>query len=319
MSTTQASGLVSNAQRLRNAYSAIRIAFSFFAMTKKVDQYVTENFCNTMSADPKLVRISKKLMSSKIPEYQVLTNLRSEIKRVVWGMTLPYPEDKVRLVPNDKLGALEDQLTELKARWDAAVPAFNAVYQRMLENEEFRADLGELWNRADYPSSIEDRFSFVRDMVNVEPPAYLMQLNPRLYEEQAALVKARFEQAAQMAIDELLGKFQEMVAGLATALSGGEDGKQKKFNNTTVTKITEFVNNFRTLNINADPEFNALMERAESVVRGVEPQELRSFDNLRTQTREAMEGISKQLEQMMEVRGRRSIIRETPVAEPPAA
>lgn len=313
MATNANSGL-GNAQRLRQSYAAIRIAFSFFAMTKKVDAYVTQDFCAMKSADPALVKISKKLMSDKIPEYRALTALRSEIKRTVESMTLPYPEDKVRLVPNSKLEALNARLDELKAQWDAAVPAFDRAYQRKLESEEFRNDLGELYNRADYPDSIADRFGFSKDFPSVEPPQYLMQLNPRLYEEQAAFVKAQFEQAANLAITELMARFREMVAHLAEALAGSEDGKPKRFHDSTVKKISEFIENFRTLNINADEGFEALMQQCGTVIRGVTPDDLRSFDTLRTQTRDAMTNIQTQLDQMMEVRGRRAIIREPEAA-----
>jgi PKD repeat protein len=62
-----------------------------------------------------------------------------------------------------------------------------------------RQRLGRLFEPADYPSSLTGLFAVTYDFPSVDPPSYLRQLSPELYEQEAARVAARFDEAVRLA------------------------------------------------------------------------------------------------------------------------
>ena len=62
-----------------------------------------------------------------------------------------------------------------------------------------REQLGELYNPADYPASLRGLFEVAWEFPSVQPPDYLRQLNPELYEQERQRMQGRFEEAVRLA------------------------------------------------------------------------------------------------------------------------
>ena len=122
-------------------------------------------------------------------------------------------------------------------------------------------------------------------------------------------MQARFteavEQAEQMFFDQLAG----LVDHLVERMSGTEDGKPKTFRDTTVDNLNEFFARFRQLNIGGNAELEELVERAESIVSGVQPQQLRDNASLRQHIATQMSTVQANLDGLLVDRPRRNIQR----------
>ena len=99
---------------------------------------------------------------------------------------------------------------------------------------------------------------------------------------------------------------------LTERLSGQEDGKPKVFRDTAVENLTEFFERFRMFNVRSSEQLDGLVEQAQRIVRGVEPQDLRTTANLRQQVATQLAGVQSVLDGMLVDRPRRNILRRRP-------
>ncbi len=157
-------------------------------------------------------------------------------------------------------------MTELKAELDEAVEQLNEHYGELVDAARDR--LGTLFNAGDYPDSLIGMFDIQWDFPSVEPPNYLRQLNPQLYEQEAQRVAARFDEAVQLAEQAFMEELAALVSHLTERLAGNYDGKPKTFRDTSVTNLTDFFERFRRLNVRSDEQLDELVQRAQQVVRG---------------------------------------------------
>ena len=86
---------------------------------------------------------------------------------------------------------------------------------------------------------------------------------------------ARFDEAVRLAEEAFLTELAQLVSHLCERISGTQDGRPKIFRDSAVTNLTEFFQRFRQLNIGSSQELERLVDQAQSLVRGVQPQALR--------------------------------------------
>jgi hypothetical protein len=142
-----------------------------------------------------------------------------------------------------------------------------------------------------------------------EPPGYLRQVSPELYEQESRRITARFEEAVQLAEQAFTEEFSKVVAHLTERLSGQEDGKPKVFRDSAVENLREFFERFRHLNVRSSDELDRLVEQSQQIVRGIEPQQLRDNPPLRQQLATQLSGVQSVLDGLLVDRPRRNILR----------
>ncbi len=86
-------------------------------------------------------------------------------------------------------------------------------------------------------------------------------------------------------------------------------GKQKVFRDTAVTNLTEFFERFRSLNVRSNDQLDELVQRAQRVMNGVEPQQLRDNAPLRQRLASQLSSVQSALDGLMVDRPRRNILR----------
>ena len=88
-------------------------------------------------------------------------------------------------------------------------------------------------------------FGVAWDFPNVEPPPYLVQLSPGLYEQERDRVAARFEEAVRLAEQAFTEEFARLVEHLTERISGvGEGGEPKVFRDSAVGNLVDFFERF---------------------------------------------------------------------------
>ena len=147
------------------------------------------------------------------------------------------------------------------------------------------------------------------DFPSVEPPPYLQQLSPQLYQQECQRMQSRFDEAVQLAEQAFLEELARLVEHLTERLAGTDDGKPKVFRDSAISNLTEFFERFRQLNVRSNPELDELVASAQRVVRGLEPQRLRDSSSLRQQVTTQMAAVQADLDQLLVERPRRNIQR----------
>ena len=146
---------------------------------------------------------------------------------------------------------------------------------------EAQRRLGTLFNASDYPTTLDGLFDLEVSYPTIEPPGYLMALQPEVFQQEQARVRERFESAVELAEQAFATELQRLTAHLAERLTGLHDGQPKVFRDSAVENLREFFERFRRLNIRSSPELDALVEQAQQTINGIEPQTLRDSNRLR--------------------------------------
>ena len=152
-------------------------------------------------------------------------------------------------------------------------------------------------------------FGVSYDFPSVEPPEYLRQLSPQLYQQEAQRVAARFDQAIELAEQAFTEELSKLVSHLSERLSGSGGDRPKVFRDSAVENLREFFDRFRHLNVRSSQQLEELVVQAQRVVSGVQPQALRDNQSLRQRVATQLSGVQSVLDGLLVDRPRRNIVR----------
>jgi hypothetical protein len=298
------------AEELRLSMAAVRLSFTWLGVRRTLTHEQRSQAADTFGAEEEYFSAAKKLLDTSHPAYRAVTAVRTRIVHYWRSRSAPFPEPGIRLIRRDQVHAFSVQMTVLQADLAKSVDELAGSYSEL--KAAARRRLGQLFNPADYPESLAGMFTVGYDFPNVEPPAYLRQLAPRLYEQEAARVAARFDEAVQLAEQAFLEELSRLVSHLTERLSGTEDGKPKVFRDSAVENLREFFERFRQLNIHSDDQLDELVEQVQQLTSGVTPQGLRDDRPLRQHVASQLAAAQSVLDGLLIDRPRRNIVRRQP-------
>ena len=295
------------AERLRLTAAAVRVSFTWLGVRKTLTPQQKSQAAESFGAEGDFLSARKKLLDTRHAAYKAVTAVRTQVSQFWKGSTLPYPDAGVRLIRQDRIEPFNRQMTEFKAALDEAVAKLEEHYADLKAAAQSR--LGSLFNPADYPPSLRGLFDLAWEFPNVQPPDYLLQLSPELYEQEKARVTARFEEAVRLAEQAFVAEFARLVSHLTERLSSSPEGERKIFRDSAVANLTEFFGRFRQLNVGSSEQLDGLVRQAQEIIQGVQPQDLRDDAGLRQHIATSLAGVQASLDGMLVDRPRRRIVR----------
>jgi hypothetical protein len=290
--------------------AALRLAFTWFGVRKSLSTEQKAQAADAFGAEGAFLSAGKKLIDTSHTAFKAVTSLRTRIAGYWRSMTVPFPEPGIRLIRRDDVGAFDGMLTNLRQELQEAVISLNDHYGEL--KAAARQRLGRLYNAGDYPESLVGLFGVGWEFPSIEPPSYLRQLSPALFEEESRRVAARFQEAVELAEQAFTEEFSKLVSHLTEKLSGSEDGKPKIFRDSAVLNLTEFFQRFKHLNVQSSEQLDQLIDQVQRTVRNVEPQDLRDNGSLRQRIARQLSSVQSQLDGMLVDRPRRNILRRSP-------
>ena len=264
----------------------------------------------SFGAEGDFLSARKKLLDTTHGAYKDVTAVRGRAVAFWKALTLPYPEPGIRLIRQEQIDAFNEQMATFRAELENAVARLDDHYDDL--KSMARRRLGDLFNTSDYPPTLRGLFDLTWEFPNIQPPDYLMQLNPAIYEQEKNRIAARFEEAVRLAEQAFVSEFAGLVSHLCERLNAEGDGVKKVFRDTAVTNLGEFFARFRQLNVHSSDQLDDLVQQAQRLVSGVEPQVLRANDTLRQHIATQLSSVQASLDGMLVDRPRRSIIRNQP-------
>ena len=296
------------AERLRNTMAACRVQFTWFGTKKSLTAEQKAQAAEPFDAQGQFLSAGKKLLDTKHSAFRAVTAIRTKITECWRGLTLPFPEPGVRLIKHDQVEGFDQQMADFKAELEDAVRNLDRCFGELKQAAAQR--LGSLFNPADYPETLTGLFGVSWDYPNVEPPAYLIGVSPELYRQEQDRVRARFEEAVQLAEQAFLDEFAKVVAHLTERISGtNEDGTPKVFRDSAIDNLCDFFERFRSLNVRSNQQLDELVVQAQRAVRGVAAQDLRDSQSIRQEVVTQLAQVQNSLDAMLIDRPRRRILR----------
>ena len=297
----------SAANRLRATMAAVRLAFTWLGVRKTLAPEQRTTAARAFQADRELLSATKLILDTKHPSFRIVSQVRSEASGYWRTETLPYPEPGVRLLPQSKLTGFDARMGVFRQQLLGAARELSSQYDQIKSEAQRR--LGTLFNPADYPTTLDGLFDLEVSYPPIEPPHYLIALNPGVFEAEQARVRERFESAVELAEQAFAGELQKLVTHLAERLTGLQDGQPKVFRDSCIANFTEFFDRFRRLNVRSNPELDALVDQARQVITGIEPQQLRDSVRLRQMVANDFTRIEQAVGDLLVDRPRRNILR----------
>ncbi len=296
------------AERLRTTMAACRVQFTWFGTKKSLTAEQKAQAAETFDAQGQFLSAGKKLLDTKHSAFRAVTAIRTKITESWRGLTLPFPEAGVRLIKHDQVEGFDQQMADFKAELEDAVRNLDRCFGELKQAAAQR--LGSLFNPADYPETLSGLFGVSWDYPNIEPPDYLSGVSPELYRQEQDRVRARFEEAVQLAEQAFLDEFAKVVAHLSERISGtNEDGTPKVFRDSAIDNLCNFFERFRSLNVRSNQQLDELVVEAQRAVRGVAAQDLRDSQSIRQEVVTQLAQVQNSLDAMLIDRPRRRILR----------
>lgn len=298
--------VTNTANELRQTMGAVKLSFSWLGTQRKLSDLQTKQAADTFHAATDLVTASKRLIDTKNATYRTLTAIKSQASSYWRSMTLPYPQEGIRLIKQSDVAAFEDKMREFKEQLAAAASNLQLEYESL--KEAAREKLGDLFNPLDYPPTLEGVFEIKWEYPPVEPPNYLMTFNPELYSQEQSRVQQRFEAAVVMAENAFAEQLQEMISHLIERLTDEPDGTKKTFKASAIENFKEFYENFRRMNVRSNAQLENLIQQANDIVSGVDVTALRKNNDLRQNLSNQMQTVKTTLDTMITNAPRRRVV-----------
>lgn len=293
------------ASKLRNETSAVKLTRTSFGLRRALTDEQKSAAASVFGAEVELLGMTKKLLDQRHPAYKAVTRIRTQAVQTWRDYTVPYPESGIRLIRKDRIGAFEEIMGELRQRLQAAANDLQAVYEEL--REQARVSLGDLFDPGDYPDNIAKEFDFEVAYPSVEPPEYLKQLHPHLYQQESERVAARFQEAARLAEEAFAAELANLVAHLAERLKPDPTGKQKKLHRSALENLSEFFERVQSLHITSGGELDEICQTARQVIQGVDVDALKESVLLRQEIGDKLTGVAKQLDGLIAEKPKRLI------------
>ncbi|MEZ5951670.1 MAG: hypothetical protein R3C12_21145 [Planctomycetaceae bacterium] len=296
-------------QLLRERMAAARLSFTWLGVRKSLSAEQKARAADPFGAEGKYLSAGKKLLDTSHPAFKAVTAVRGQTQTYWKSISLPFPEPGIRLIRQDQIEPFDARLREFQAELEQAVAELDQHYDEL--RQAARQRLGDLFDPSDYPVSLWGLFAIEHDFPSVEPPDYLRQLQPELYEQECQRVRARFSEAVALAEQTFGEELARLVEHLSERLSSDESGKTHIFRDSAIGNLTEFFQRFQQLNIGSSAELDQLVEQAHRILGDVAPGQLRENASLRERVRTQMAGVQAGLDQWLVERPRRNLLRKS--------
>ena len=247
------------AERLRTTMAAVRVSLSWFGTRKTLTAEQKAEAAEPFGTDARFLSAGKRLLDISHPAYKAVTAVRNKVIAVL--------EVDVAAVSRAGHPADPPGPDRRLRRQDAGVPGGTGRSRRhsrpsLQRTEGHRPAAARIAvQRRGLPRVAAGHVSMSSDFPSVEPPDYLQQLNPQLYEQECQRVQSRFDEAVRLAEEAFTAELAKLVSHLTERLSGQEDGKPKIFRDSAVENLTEFFGRFRELNVRSNEQLDQLVAR----------------------------------------------------------
>jgi hypothetical protein len=278
-------------QDLAQRTVCVKVRLGRLGNTRKVSNSQVE-----VDTDKSLIRVSKHLLDSK--ELRALANFDGEVRRYLYDTCLPF-EAGIHLCPFALLEQTEAKLRDFAARRQELVAAFLSAYPALCKEAGQR--LRALYNPGDYPpvEYVEQQFTFLWQYISFGVPEQLREISTKIWQEEREKAAQVMAEAGQEIQQVLRAAMAELVKHMRDRLKDGPDGKPLRFKESTVSNLVEFLGTFDFRNVTDDAELKALVDRARTIVAGVDAEALRTTADLRSRVQQEMADLAAELDTMI--------------------
>ncbi len=256
------------------------------------------------------ITISKDILGSD--EFEHIVAIDAAIRnfarsRALNAKGLKILSKGVYLLPTGLLDKTDTEVRRLIGERHQVIEQFITAYPAIIQSK--KAQLKSLFDENEFPDVAKLRTSFRENVFVFDfgVPGKLEKLNQELFHRESEKMKAMWKDATADIRAGLRAGFLELTQRAAETLGTNEKGRKKRFHESTVTQIMEFMELFDQKNITNDNELQNIVQKAKAILQGKTPAaicELAGDTNYRANLQNEFSNIVKNLEKMVETNTR---------------
>jgi hypothetical protein len=212
----------------------------------------------------------------------------NEIRSYHYANTLPWDRDGWQILPAKHFQVYTKEMRVLKSKFETGVDVFTTSYPGLIN--EARIRLNGLFRQEDYPIDIKSKFSVSTD---IEPIPMAADFRVTLHSDEVTRIrddiKSKTDDALKASHADLYKRLATAVGAMAAKL-GDPKGV---FRDTLVENLVDLVQLIPQLDIQDDPELDALRREVEEKLCANDPSTLRTEPETRAEVRDDAQAILK--------------------------
>lgn len=257
---------------------------------RKMDKKVSEEIDASKSTKARAGNYHKKLLagSDKLEKVQ---KIATAVRAWNYQQTLPWSDGGSRLLPMKSFFDYKQTLNNFENQFNSAVDDFLLEYPQLVSSSAFT--LGDLFDRGEYPTveSLKERFRFKYVFCPV-PDAGDFRID---VEEQAKCelqqqYKDYYQEKLNSAMKDAWDRLHETLTHLSERMDYTDENK-KKFWDSTITNASELCSLLTSLNVTDDPKLEAMRQRLEKALSGVDASDIRESEAVRSSVKSKVDEI----------------------------
>lgn len=248
-----------------------------------------------------VVTVSKSYFGEE-PTYKAIRNVYAETRAFLKANSLPWGDNKQRIVLKSKWASFENGINELEAKWKDALKKFYDDYDNIKYRAQHSGRMSDLYNEEDFPSLDTLKKAFLWESAGASIPDvndFRVGLSADEEERFRILCENNYKKQIESTIEASLEKVQATVSHLRDKMGSygvDENGKVVgKFRNATVEAVEEVLDFVKAYNITNNPELDKICEEMKALV-SYTPESLREDPALREEVYEAATNILHRVE-----------------------
>lgn len=216
--------------------------------------------------------------------------------------TLPWDDNGTRLLPAANFQEYTSGISAFRNDFEQAVADFLDDYDLLIN--QARLKLNGLFKESDYPSrsQIANKFAFGSDFWPLpESGDFRLDLDQTVKDQLASELTDRITTLQEQAASECFKRLHTAVSHLQDRCKALDDhassgiGKAPKFYESVIGNLSELIDILPRLNINNNPNLDALCQDVRDRLTVYDAEELKNFGNSRQDVIKASDAILSQL------------------------
>lgn len=233
----------------------IQLSTAVWQGSRQIDQHLLEKINPNNS---EWLRGRKYLIDPEI--LMPVRTIAGQARHAVAKHAYSFPIPSVYLIPKDNLAGIDEQLQDFQIKFQTEVMKFEDVYSDA--RYQARQVLGKLFDEADYPINIHDKFNFQWRFISLGIGQSQI-LTPELYQREKQKFQEMMEETRDIAASALREEFAQVLESLVKKLNGD---KPRKLTDSMFNRLEEFLDEFSVKNIFRDEKLAELTYQARSII-----------------------------------------------------
>lgn len=257
----------------------------------KTDKKVSKDVAQQYGSDESMGHYSKRLVAKEALE--TISKIAQDASAAHRERTLPWMDGGARILSATGYFEYTQVMRAFETQWADAVKAFADNFSDYVYDAQSK--LGGLFNDADYPDDVADRFSFGYQVLPIPDAA---DFRVALSDDERERIQRSIQESVDAATNEAMRDVANRIVDVLDKMIGKlseyevtEDGVKGIFRDSLIGNVRDLVDLLPTLNIANDVRMDAIVERLRTEVCSVSPDALRANPVAREVTVASAESI----------------------------